>query len=78
MSGWDKLTEDEQVAASVAGKLLEDAKMRFVIMLFGASGQGAVISNIAPGDAAGMIGQAYLAAKASVDFAPIDGKEHLQ
>jgi hypothetical protein len=77
MNGWELLTKQQQAAASVASALVEDAELRFVFMLFAHNGMGAVISNIAPGDAANMIGEAHKAAKAHVEVTDIE-RERLQ
>ena len=79
MNRWDHLPKEQQEAASAAARLVEDAGMRFVFMLFGRDGKGAVISNIDPGDAARLIGEAHMAAKSNVDCDTIgDGRERLQ
>jgi hypothetical protein len=65
-NSWTRLTREQQDACSAAARLVEDADMRFVFMMFGRDGVGAVISNVEPADAAPMIEQALKAAKAGV------------
>jgi len=69
---WSNLTDQQRAAVSAATTLVEDAKMRFVMLLFSHDGVGAVISNIEPNQSVGLIEQALTAAKANVGSAPID------
>jgi hypothetical protein len=78
-SMWAYLSQQEQDAAAAAARVIEDAGLRFVLLLFTEDNVGAVISNIEPRDAAPRIEQALAAARASVDVEPItNGKERLQ
>ena len=78
-NGWTRLTKEQQDACSAAARVVEDANMRFVFMLFSREGVGAVISNIEPGDAVPMIDAALEAAKSGVAADDIiDGRERLQ
>jgi hypothetical protein len=80
MSGWVHLTKQQQDAVNAAARIVEDAGMRFVFLLFGDDGQvGALISNIEPADAVPMIDQALKAARADIGADDIiDGKGGLQ
>ena len=71
--GWKLLGAEQQMAARVAASLIEDADMRFVMMLFGDDKQGAVVSNIEPADAVKLIEAALMAAKARADTEEIQG-----
>ena len=78
MTGWDLLDLDQQAASKAAARLIEDAKLRFVMMLFSGDKVGAVISNIDPPNAVGLIEQALRAAKSQCGIEEIDGRESLQ
>ena len=62
---WSQLTDRQQRAAKAAANLLEDADMRFVMMLFGADKAGAILANIEPADGVKLIEGALAAAKAA-------------
>jgi len=79
MSGWTRLTKEQQDACSAAARIVEAADMRFVFLLFGRDGIGAVISNVEPGDAVPMIDAALKAAQSGIGADDIiDGRERLQ
>ena len=78
MTGWDLLDLDQQAATKAAARLIEDAKLTFVMMLFSGDKVGAVISNIDPPNAVGLIEQALRAAKSQCEIEDIDGRETLQ
>ena len=78
MTGWDLLDLDQQAASKAAARLIEDAKLKFVMMLFSGDRIGAVISNIDPPNAVGLIEQALSAARSQTGIEEIDGRENLQ
>ena len=78
MTGWDLMDADQQAASKAAARLIEDAKLRFVLMLFRDDNFGAVISNIDPPNAVGLIEQALRAARNQVEVEEIVGRESLQ
>jgi len=78
MSGWTRLTKEQQDACSAAARIVDAADMRFVFLLFGRDGI-AVISNVEPGDAVPMIDAALKAAQSGIGADDIiDGRERLQ
>ena len=78
MTGWDLMDAGQQAASKAAARLIEDAKLRFVMMLFRDDRVGAVISNIDPAQAVGLIEQALTAARSQCGIEEIDGRENLQ
>ena len=78
MTGWDLLDHEQQAASKAAARLIEDAKLRFVMMLFRDDKIGAVIPNIDPPQAVGLIELALRAAKSQCGIEEIDGRESLQ
>jgi hypothetical protein len=78
MTGWDVMDLDQQAAAKAAARLIEDARLTFVMMLFRDDSFGAVISNIDPPNAVGLIEQALRAARSQIGIEEIDGRETLQ
>ena len=77
MTGWDFMDANQQAASKAAARLIEDAKLTFVMMLFRDDKIGAVISNIDPPQAVGLIEQALRAAKSQCGIEEIDGRENL-
>ena len=73
----DVLSAEQRAAASAGARLVEDADLRFVMLLFAEDGRGAVIGNIDPARSVRMIEQALAAAKAGVRISLIE-EERLQ
>jgi hypothetical protein len=69
---WDMLAPHQQEAAKAAARLIEEAELQFMMMLFSHGGVGAVIGNIEPTDAVRLIEGALMAAKNTESFAEID------
>jgi hypothetical protein len=69
---WDMLAPHQQEAAKAAARLIEEAELQFMMMLFSHGGVGAVISNIEPVDAVRLIEGALTAAKTTESFTEID------
>jgi dihydroxyacetone kinase DhaKLM complex PTS-EIIA-like component DhaM len=69
---WDMLAPHQQEAAKAAARLIEQAELQFMMMLFSAGGVGAVIGNIEPVDAVRLIEGALMAAKTTESYAEID------
>ena len=63
--GWSYLNDRQQAAAKAAANLLEDADMRFVMMLFGEDERGAILANIEPADSVKLVEGALKAAQAA-------------
>jgi hypothetical protein len=72
MTAWSQLSPHQQEAAKAAARLVEDAELAFVTMLFSSQGGGAVMSNIEPGDAVRLIEGALMAAKNTASYAEMD------
>jgi hypothetical protein len=68
---WDMLSPHQQAAAKAAARLIEEAELQYMMMLFSAGGVGAVISNIEPTDAVRLIEGALIAAKTTESFTEI-------
>ena len=65
-SAWSQLTDRQQAAASAAGRLLAEADLRFLMLLFAdASEAGAILANIEPADSVKLIEGALAAAIAA-------------
>jgi hypothetical protein len=47
-TGWDLLTEQQHEAARTAARLVADADMMFLMLLFGEGKKGAILSNVEP------------------------------
>ena len=47
---WSYLSDEQHAAAKAAVRLLEDADMRFMMLLFGSNKAGAILANIEPAD----------------------------
>jgi hypothetical protein len=69
---WDMLSPHQQEAAKAAARLIEEAELQFMMMLFSAGGVGAVLGNIEPIDAVRLIEGALMAAKTTESFSEID------
>jgi hypothetical protein len=69
---WDMLSPHQQAAAKAAARLIEEAELQYMMMLFSAGGVGAVISNIEPTDAVRLIEGALMAAKNTTSYTEID------
>jgi hypothetical protein len=68
---WDMLAPHQQEAAKAAARLIEEAELQFMMMLFSHGGVGAVIGNIEPTDAVRLIEGALIAAKTTESFTEI-------
>lgn len=68
---WDMLSPHQQEAAKAAARLIEEAELQFMMMLFSAGGVGAVIGNIEPCDAVRLIEGALIAAKTTESYTEI-------
>jgi hypothetical protein len=68
---WDMLAPHQQEAAKAAARLIEEAELQFMMMLFSHGGVGAVIGNIEPTDAVRLIEGALMAAKTTESFTEI-------
>jgi hypothetical protein len=69
---WDMLSPHQQEAAKAAARLIEEAELQFMMMLFSTTGVGAVIGNIEPTDAVRLIEGALMAAKNTTSYTEID------
>lgn len=69
---WSQLSPHQLEAASAAARLIEEAELQFMMMLFSPNGVGAVIGNIEPADAVRLIEGALIAAKNIVDVEEIN------
>jgi hypothetical protein len=69
---WDMLSPHQQEAAKAAARLIEEAELQFMMMLFSDGGVGAVLGNIEPVDAVRLIEGALTAAKNTESYAEID------
>jgi hypothetical protein len=69
---WDRLSPHQQEAAKAAARLIEEAELQFMMMLFSTTGVGAVIGNIEPTDAVRLIEGALMAAKNTTSYTEID------
>jgi len=69
---WDMLSPHQQEAAKAAARLIEEAELQFMMMLFSAGGVGAVIGNIELVDAVRLIEGALMAAKTTASYTEID------
>jgi hypothetical protein len=69
---WDMLSPHQQEAAKAAARLIEEAELQFMMMLFSHGGVGAVLGNIEPTDAVRLIEGALMAAKTTENYAEID------
>jgi hypothetical protein len=69
---WDMLSPHQQEAAKAAARLIEEAELQFMMMLFSTGGVGAVIGNIEPADAVRFIEGALIAAKNIASYTEID------
>ena len=56
-TGWMALDEAQQAAGKAAARLVEEAELSFVMLLFADDRVGAVISNIEPANAVKLIEQ---------------------
>jgi hypothetical protein len=72
MTAWDMLSPHQQEAAKAAARLIEEAELQFMMMLFSAAGVGAVVGNIEPVDAVRLIEGALMAAKNTASYSEID------
>jgi hypothetical protein len=72
MTAWAMLSPHQQEAAKAAARLIEEAELQFMMMLFSPTGVGAVIGNIEPVDAVRLIEGALTAAKNTVSFTEMD------
>ena len=72
MSAWAMLSPHQQEAAKAAARLIEEAELQFMMMLFSAGGVGAVLGNIEPVDAVRLIEGALIAAKTTASYTEID------
>jgi hypothetical protein len=68
---WDMLSPHQQEAAKAAARLIEEAELQFMMMLFSAGGVRAVIGNIEPVDAVRLIEGALIAAKTTESYTEI-------
>ena len=64
-TAWSHLTDRQQEAAKAAARLLADADLRFLMLLFGADKAGAILANIEPADSVKLIEGALAAAIAA-------------
>jgi hypothetical protein len=71
MTAWDHLSPHQQEAAKAAARLIEEAELQFMMMLFSQGGVGAVIGNIEPTDAIRLIEGALLAARNTASYTEI-------
>ena len=69
---WDMLSPHQQEAAKTAARLIEEAELQFMMMLFSADGVSAVLGNIEHPDAIRLIEGALIAAKTTESYAEID------
>jgi hypothetical protein len=69
---WDQLSAHQQEAAKAAARLIEEAELQFMMMLFSAGGVRAVVGNIEPVDAVRLIEGALMAAKNTTSYTEID------
>jgi hypothetical protein len=76
-TGWMALDEAQQEAGKAAARLVEEAELSFVMLLFADDRVGAVISNIEPANAVKLIEQALKAAKATALVEDIEGDGRL-
>lgn len=67
-AAWAQLSPHQQEAAQAAARLIQEAELTFVMMLFSANGVGAVLGNMEPGDAVRLIEGALIAAKNTESF----------
>jgi hypothetical protein len=72
MTAWAMLSPHQQEAAKAAARLIEEANLQFMMMLFSTTGVSAVIGNIEPVDAVRLIEGALMAAKNTTSYAEID------
>ena len=77
-TGWDLLNEQQHEAARAAARVIGEADMTFLMLLFGPDQQGAILSNVEPGDAVRLIEQALLAAKSILEITEVDIEQRLQ
>jgi hypothetical protein len=68
---WALLSPHQQEAAKAAARLIEEADLQFMMMLFSAGGVRAVVGNIEPTDAVRLIEGALLAAKNTESYTEI-------
>lgn len=71
--GWALLADEQQEAGKAAARLIEDADLKFVMMLYRDDRIGAIVSNIEPADAVELIEGALKAAKSKVATEDIPG-----
>ena len=64
-SAWRHLTGQQQEAAKAAARLLADADLRFLMLLFGGNHAGAILANIEPADSVKLVEGALAAAVAA-------------
>ena len=77
-TGWDLLNEQQHEAARAAARVIGDADMTFLMLLFGPDKQGAILSNVEPLNAIGLIEQALAAAKSVLEVTEVDMEQRLQ
>jgi hypothetical protein len=68
---WDLLSPHQKEAAKAAARLIEEAELQFMMMLFSTTGVCAVIGNIEPPDAIRLIEAALIAAKTTESYTEI-------
>ena len=68
---WEHLSPHQQEAAKAAARLIEEAELQFMMMLFSHGGVSAVIGNIEPTDAIRLIEGALMAAKNTESYTEI-------
>jgi hypothetical protein len=68
---WAHLSPHQQEAAKAAARLIEEAELQFLMLLFSTTGVGAVVGNIEPTDAVRLIEGALLAAKNTESYTEI-------
>jgi hypothetical protein len=77
-TGWDHLTEKQHEAARAAARVIGEADMTFLMLLFGPDKQGAILANVEPDDAIKLIEHALLAARSIIEVDEIDIEQRLQ
>lgn len=77
-TGWDHLNDQQHEAARAAARVIGEADMTFLMLLFGPDMQGAILSNVEPDNAVRLIEQALTAAKSVLEVTEIDMEQKLQ